>query len=391
MKNIVINRKCILKPLPDCDWASEMVLNPGIIKDPDTGRIHMLVRVSGPAPDKRIEGKPMPFPIFFAYAWSDDNGETYQFDFETPALSPRMEYELDKMWITDGRGEKVPDYVNGCLEDPRIFWIEDECYCAIAGRLFPVGAYWEHGAPLQCMPEWSKQPDSPIGNCTNVTTTVLYKMDLAALAAKDYDKAFTYITDLTDPAMGEDRDVFIFPRRMKIDGKMQYVMVHRPHNPNNYEGITETQPSIVISAAEDLYSFAKNATKRKVLYAPTLDWQAEKVGAGTPPIDMGDGEWLLNFHGKEDAAKGYAQSFMILKEVDNDFPEITHLCPEKWIVDEEDFEKPRKFKTPCVFFTGIEKIGDILHVSYGAADEYAAVMNLDYNKLISELRTCPYK
>ena len=63
------------------------------------------------------------------------------------------------------------------------------------------------------------------------------------------------------------------------------------------------------------------------------------------------------------------------------FPEITHLCPEKWIVDEETFEKPAKFKTPCVFFTGILKKDNALLVSYGAADEHAAIMEIDFDKV----------
>ena len=81
---------------------------------------------------------------------------------------------------------------------------------------------------------------------------------------------------------------------------------------------------------------------------------------------------------------------MILKEVENDFPEITHLYPKKWIVNEEEFEAPRKFKTPCVFFTGAIPVGDKLLVSYGAADEFAAVMQLDFQKIISVLRNYPY-
>ena len=177
---------------------------------------------------------------------------------------------------------------------------------------------------------------------------------------------------------------------MKIDGKMQYVMIHRPHHPNNYEGITESRPSIVISAAEDLYSFAKGATRRKVLYAPNLDWQGEKVGGSAPMISLGGGEWLFNFHGKKSAEEGYAQSYMILSEKENDFPEIKYLYPKKWIVNEEDFEKPRKFGIPCVFFTGNVKMGDKLLVSYGAADEFAAVMELDFVKLVQILKKYPY-
>ena len=148
---------------------------------------------------------------------------------------------------------------------------------------------------------------------------------------------------------------------------------------------------MVISAAPDFYSFAKNATRRELLYVPSLEWQKNRVGASTPMIDMGEGEWLLSFHGKQDDAVGYTQSFMILKERENDFPEITHLNPERWIVNEADFEEPKKFGIPCVFFTGMIKEGDELLVSYGAADEFAAVMRLDYNEVVKTLRKHPYK
>lgn len=388
--NVVLKRTCILRPVADCPFASEMVLNPGLVEDPKTGRLHMLVRVSGPWPEKQLEGCPLPFPIFFAYAWSDDGGKSFDFDLSRPALSPRLACKLDEMYVENGRGERVPNYHNGCLEDPRLLFIEGECYCIIAARTFAPGPYWQHDDPVQCMPEWAKRQDSPIGNQANVTTTVLYKVDLARLAAKDYDAAFTYISDLTDPANGEDRDVFIFPEKMKIDGKMQYVMIHRPHHPDAYEGITESRPAIVISAAEDLYSFAKGATRRKVLYAPELAWQGDKVGGSTPPISMGGGEWLFNFHARASEQIGYAQSFMILKEKENDFPEISHLYPKPWIVNEEDFEAPSKFPIPCIFFTGIVKKDDRLIVSYGAADENAAVMELDYDKIVSVLKNYPY-
>ena len=390
MDNIVLNRKCILTPQPDCPFASEMVLNPGIVKDPKTGRIHMLVRTSGPCHEKQLDGKLPPFPIYFAYAYSDDDGESFCFDLERPALAPNVEYDVEKLFITNGRGERVPNYANGCLEDPRMFFIEGECYCAIAARPFPPGPYWINDDPVQCMPEWAKKDDSPIGNQKNYTVTVLYKVDLDALTSGDYDNAFTYISDLTDPTMGEDRDVLFFPEKMMIDGKMQYVMIHRPQHPDNYEEFTETRPSIVISAAPDLYSFVKSGAKRKILYAPSLSWQGNRVGGSTPPIPLGGGEWLFNFHGKENDDMGYAQSFMILTERENDFPEVTHLYPEKWVVNEADFEKPSKFTIPCVFFTGNVLLGEKLLISYGAADENAAVMTLDFKKIVDTLRKYPY-
>ena len=129
---------------------------------------------------------------------------------------------------------------------------------------------------------------------------------------------------------------------------------------------------------------------RELFYTPSLDWQGNRVGASAQLVDMGDGEWLMSFHGKKDDATGYTQSFMILKESENDFPVITHLCPERMITAEADFEQPRKFGIPCVFFTGMIKLDDRLLISYGAADEFAAIMELDYNNLVNKVKEYPY-
>jgi len=148
----------------------------------------------------------------------------------------------------------------------------------------------------------------------------------------------------------------------------------------------------VMAAAKDLRDFATdNVVRRTLLLTPDLDWQEEKVGASTPPISLGNGEWLLNYHGKQDLVAGYAQSFMILEEKENDFPVIKHICNDKMIVNEEPWEAPSKFKTPCVFFTGlIEYDGDLL-CSYGAADEHVGLMRIDYPMLMDILRKCDNK
>ncbi|WP_235548880.1 hypothetical protein [Paenibacillus sp. Soil522] len=41
------------EPVPDCEWASKMVLNPAIVKDPASDRLHMLFRATGPWSRKR--------------------------------------------------------------------------------------------------------------------------------------------------------------------------------------------------------------------------------------------------------------------------------------------------------------------------------------------------
>ena len=385
--NIVKWRKKLLSPIDGLDWASEMVLNPAIIKDPETDRIHMLVRTTGPWPRAQITGKPLPFPIFIGYGWSDD-GENFEFDLENPALTPALHYNKEEIYVENVYGEKVPDYSNGCIEDPRVFFIEGKCYLNTACRMFPPGPYWDHDAPEQCMPEWALTEENIFGTRENPTVNVLYELDLKALSVKDYKKAFRYVCHLTDPAKGEDRDVFFFDKKMIIDGEECYVMIQRPYHPDRY-CLDDNRPSIVMSAAKDLRDFATdNVVRRTLLLTPELNWQAEKVGASTPPISLGNGEWLLNYHGKQDSVTGYAQSFMILEEKENDFPIIKHICNDKMIVNEEAWEAPSKFKTPCVFFTGlIEYDGDLL-CSYGAADEHVGLLRIDYPMLMDILRRC---
>ena len=64
------------------------------------------------------------------------------------------------------------------------------------------------------------------------------------------------------------------------------------------------------------------------------------------------------------------------------------LCNDPMIVNEEEFEAPSKFKTPCVFFTGlVEYDGDLL-CSYGAADEHVGLMRIDYPMLMGILSEC---
>ena len=55
-----------------------------------------------------------------------------------------------------------------------------------------------------------------------------------------------------------------------------------------------------------------------------------------------------------------------------------------------DFEIPNKATIPAVFFTDMVKSGDKLIVSYGACDEKACILEIDFNSLMEELRKCKY-
>lgn len=389
MYAFIHSKKLLLEPIPGSSWASEMVLNPAVLYEEGTGRLHMLFRATGPWPEKQLAGKPLPYPISLGYGWSDDEGENWQFDLERPALFPKLAYEADGMYITNVNGERVVNYANGGVEDPRLFYFEGDCYVITACRMFPPGPYWEHDEPMQCAPGWAREGGHPFGKAAaeNYTVNVLWKVDLHKLAAGEYDAAFGYVTHLTDPQFGEDRDVLIFPERLEIDGKRKIVMLQRPYVPGNYPMFAEgTKPSIVICSADSFAEFANPDLPREILASPQFSWEADRIGASAPPIKIGDGEWLVSYHGKQDAIAGYSQSFMIVQEQKTGYPVVTHRCADRLIVPTEDWEKPNKFTTPCVFVTGLVKVGDALIASYGAADERVGVLKIEYDALMEHVR-----
>jgi beta-1,2-mannobiose phosphorylase / 1,2-beta-oligomannan phosphorylase len=228
----------VLVPRKGCLWADTMVLNPALIQDPESSRLHMLFRATGPWPEKQIPGKPLPYPIFLGYASSDDKGLTWTADFSRPALAPALKSNPDEIYVLNVEGRKMIDYSNGCIEDPRLFWLEGKLYLSVACRMFPPGPYWEQDEPTQCCPEWVHDKNHSFGRAAreNLTTTVLYQVDLDRLKAKDYTRAFTYVTHLTDPELGDNRDVFLFPEKMVVAGRPQYVCIHRPKEPNKFPG-----------------------------------------------------------------------------------------------------------------------------------------------------------
>lgn len=388
--------KPVLEAKPGCEWADTMLLNPAIVKDPDSKTLHMLFRATGPYAKKRMEGSRFdPYPIFFGYAHSDDLGRSWQADFSRPALAPALEYALEKLYIEDDEGNRVVNYSNGCVEDPRIFEVEGRLYVSAACRMFPPGPYWEEDSLAEGettytnVPEWAKSPNNPIGKVafTNDTVTVLFELHLDKLKAGNYEEAFTYVCNLTDGNVDDNRDVFLFPRRMMIDGKLQYVMFHRPHNPSNFEaGKGVTKPSIMLAAAESIKDLASDRATHRLLATQRFDWEDERIGASWPPISLGNGEWLLQYHGKQLPDYGYSQSFMILREKENDFPEIVHRCSERLMYAKQDWEMPDKFTIPCLFTTAGIVVDDTLIISYGAADQRAGIAWVNLQEAVDYVR-----
>jgi len=382
------SRKLLLAPQPGSYWASEMVLNPAIIYDQKASRLHILFRATGPCSQKSLPGKPDPYPIFLGYGWSDDQGHTWEFDLNKPALAPALDYDQSEISITNLKGQQVTNYANGCIEDPRLFFFEDSCYMTVACRMFPPGPYWINDEPTQCCPDWIFEDTQPYGLAAskNVTVNVLFQVDLQALSNQDYKNAFHYVCHLTDPQYGEDRDVVIFPERINIDGKPQILQLHRPWKPSLYQAIKEEiDPSIIIASAssfEELY----RTDKRDVLAMPQFDWEANRIGASGPLVKLDENEWLLSYHAKKDAKFGYTQSFMVI-DTSTGLPKVKHRCSGRVLFPVEDWEMPGRFKTPVIFVTGMLKLDDELIVSYGAADERVGIARLVFDETVKFLKS----
>ncbi len=390
--HIQYSPKPVLVPQADCEWAETMVLNPAIVKDPQISRLHMLFRATGPYASMQLPNQPPPYPIFLGHAFSDDNGLTWNADFSRPALAPRLKQTAEEIRITNIYGDSVVDYANGCIEDPRLFWLEGELYLSVACRMFPPGPYWEHDDPMQCAPAWAVEGKHDLGKAAsqNVTVTVLFKVDLDKLSASDYDNAFGYVTNLTNPDRSDNRDAFLFPEKLNFGGVEKFVLIHRPKDPLAFPvGQNPGTLNIYITAADRFEDFTSAKCEHTILAEPQFLWEANRIGASWPPVRISENEWLLAYHGKEDDIIGYTQSFMILREQTDTLPVVTHRCSERAIYAQQQWELEGRFTIPCHFScSGIVVRGELI-MGYGAADEKIGVARTNLRQLIEYLRNFP--
>ena len=371
-------------------WAGKMVLNPAMVRDDQDSRtIHMIFRATGPCPEARLAGKPMPYPIFLGYAVSHDAGENWDFDFSRPVLRLALRNDPEGLFTRNAAGEKVFNYANGSMEDPRLMYFENELYLSVVGRSFPPGPYWEHDDPLQCIPDWVRDSDLNTAVKENYSVTLLYKVSLAALRRREYEKAFALIGPLHEPDVSDDRDAMLFPRRLLIGGKKRIVCLHRPKFPWRYEiGKELAAPSIFLAAADRLEDFARpGKAERVVLAKPEFEWEANRIGASFPPMEIAPGEWLLPYHGKQDDRVGYTQSFMILKENGTLKPEIVSRPSERLLYADEPWELEGEFAIPCLFScSGVVTDRGELLMGYGAADKKIGLAGVLLPELLVYLR-----
>ncbi|MBN1127217.1 MAG: hypothetical protein JXA82_19605 [Sedimentisphaerales bacterium] len=327
----------ILSPNAANSWEDLAVFNPAAWYDPDKGQVILLYRAAESHPE---------YKCYFGLAVSKD-GMHFERVSDKPVLPP-----------------SVDGFDASTIQDPRMVKIGDWYYITYAARHFPFGQFW---MPTEQRYHWPVcPPEFPKAIRTNATSTGL-------LLTQDF-KTWIRAGRITDPML-DDRDVILFPE--KVGGK--FVMLHRPLEWSGPAYGTE-HPCIWISFADDLLGFKQS----KLLAKREYSWEADKIGANTPPIRTDHG-WLTLYHAVG-PDKFYRLGALLL---DLKHPSIVRYRTRDWIMQPEAEYEIDGYYRGCVFPCGKVIIGDTLFVYYGAADKYVGMATCELQELVDYLLKCP--
>lgn len=171
----------------------------------------------------------------------------------------------------------------------------------------------------------------------------------------------------------ENKDVVLFPER--IGG--QYAAIHRPSGATRF-----SPPGLWLARSDDLVQWGRHVP----LLWERQPWEAERVGAGTPPIQTARG-WLAIYHGACAAARpgvvGKYQAGALLLDAENP-ARVLARSSTPLLSPTEPFECDG-FVPNVVFPTGLVEHGGRVRVYYGAADTYTAVAEMALGELLQTL------
>jgi len=186
---------------------------------------------------------------------------------------------------------------------------------------------------------------------------------------------FTTFTRLENPLLPFNRNGVLFPR--KIGGK--YVMLSRPS-----DGGHTPFGDVFISESPDLTYWGRH--RRVMSKGGNGWWQNLKIGAGTAPIETGEG-WLLFYHGVTQTCTGYVYS-MGGAILDRQEPSrVKYRCgnflltPETWY-EERGFVPNVVFPCAALCDAATGRIA----VYYGCADTYVGVAYTDIDTVIGYIK-----
>jgi predicted GH43/DUF377 family glycosyl hydrolase len=323
----------ILKPDPKLSWERAYTCNPGAWFD---GQHVWLLYRAGP--------DTLRHPIYFGLAASRD-GFTFRRVSRKPVFGPSA----------DG-------FDAGCVEDARIVRWGALYAVTYAARMFPPGAYWRHTVGLDRFNP--PLPDeAPKAARTNLTRS--------GLALTPDFKRWYRMGPITDATV-DNRDVILFPE--KIGGR--FAMLHRPASWKG-PGYGCDRPSMWIAFSEDPLHWPEH----ELFAVPEFDWEAKKIGGGTPPLRTRHG-WLTFYHGV-DASNVYRAGVMLLDLQDP--RRILARLPEPVLEPEADHERIGRIPN-VVFPTGHALMGDRLIVYYGGADHVCCAASVSLEALLAALR-----
>lgn len=153
----------------------------------------------------------------------------------------------------------------------------------------------------------------------------------------------------------------------------------------HYTVLVREYPSIQLTTSEDLLKWT--VPDRALLEPIPGTWEAERVGAGPPPIRTPWG-WLLLYHGNEylHLPENHRMYSMGLAVLDADDPsEVLYRHPDPIFRPEAPYEIAGPVGN-VVFGTGLVERGDTFYLYYGAADGVIGVATTPKETLYELLR-----
>ena len=210
---------------------------------------------------------------------------------------------------------------------------------------------------------------------------------------------FDYQADLdTDLNLFPNKDCVFFPEPVTApDGRPAFAMLHRPMwdlswirpGEGTYlpAGVDDDRPGIWISYApvDDVargLGHLAHLQQHRLVAMSEYEFEALKIGAGPPPIRVGQG-WLLIHHGvtgelvqgwDQQQRVRYAAGAMLL---DADDPSRVLARTPTPLLEPETAEETAGTVPNVVFPTAIEEIDGRHFVFYGMADTSIGVARLD--------------
>lgn len=187
------------------------------------------------------------------------------------------------------------------------------------------------------------------------------------------------------PDRWENKDGVLFPQR--IGGK--YYLLHRPWG----AAFSTSDLSIWLAASDSPYGPWEDYGE--VLHAyPVPGWRASWVGAGSVPIAVGEGRFLVIYHTGNylnDTDREYDMAAAIF-----DFTQLTPEDPHRLVVSRiEPLLRPETpierstladgSRLDVVFPCGSYEYQADIYLLYGASDRYAAAARVDKARLLERL------